>query len=632
MCGITGIIHRDPTRRASSDTLRAMADTIRHRGPDDEGVYVDGPVGLAHRRLSILDLSPAGHQPMSNEDGSVWIVFNGEIYNFQSLRRELEGRHAFRSHCDTEVLVHLYEELGPAMVERLDGMFAFVVWDARRRRVLAARDHFGIKPLYYALDGERLVFGSELAPVLASGLVGRALDPAGVNDFFDLLWIPAPRTVYREVAKLPPAHTLELELDTWRVTTRRFWAPRYQPREGRSLASWVDDVGAALDRSVQMQMVADVPVATFLSGGVDSSLVSAAAARAVPEGERLRTFTIEFDDAGFSERPWAERVARALDADATWRTARPASLDALPTLARHYGEPFADSSMLPTWAVCAMARERVTVTLSGDGGDELFSGYRHHVMAHHVSRLDHLPSPVTRGLFGGLASVLPAGLRARDWSERLALDADWRRFSLMRLPGRATRLSLLAPGLRESREERLARFDDVVREGRGAPPVTQAQLFDIAFYLPNDMLVKVDRASMAHSLEVRVPFLSPAVADLALSIPEAVRFGRAEDKRVLRTLMARRFGHELAWRQKKGFGVPLRRWMRDAVTPEAEAALRSSEAVRQGVLDERGVASLFADIREGGGRWRHDRSEELFALLCFDAWWRVHAGAVLKPV
>ena len=625
MCGITGLAFRDPARRADPELLRAMADTIRHRGPDDAGVHVDGGVGLAHRRLSVIDLSPAGHQPMANEDGTVWIAFNGEVYNFRALRAGLEGKHTFRSNTDTEVLIHLYEELGPAMVERLDGMFAFALWDARRRRLVLARDPFGIKPLYLAFDRERLAFGSELKPLLASGTVARDLDRAALNDFFDLAWIPAPRTVWRGVEKLPPAHVWELDLDAWRATSRRYWRPTYAPAAARSLDAWADEVSDALDRSVREQMVADVPLGAFLSGGIDSTLVTLAASRAAERG-RLKTFTIAFGDDDFSERPYAEQVARALGVDASFRDVAPAAVDDLPALAEWYDEPFADPSMLPTYAVCKATRERVTVALSGDGGDELFTGYRHHGQAALVSRLDRAPGFLTGPLFGAVARAAGDDTRARDWAERLSFEPALRRLSMMRLPGRARRLALLTPPWRQRRDERLAVAEDVVRDVGEAPPVTQAQLFDLAFYLPNDMLVKVDRASMAHALEVRVPFLSRPVAELALRVPEGVRFSPGREKRILRTLVGRRFGPELAWRTKQGFGVPLAAWMRAAATPARERALLENGAVRGGILDAGAVSALFDAVRRPDDRWRVNRSDELFSLLCFDAWWRRHAG------
>jgi len=625
MCGICGIAFRDPRRQPDVALLRDMAQTMRHRGPDDDGVEVFGQVGLAFRRLAIIDLSSAGHQPMSNEDGTVWIVFNGEIYNFQELHADLQSRHQFRSRSDTEVLVHLYEERGAEMVDALDGMFGLCIVDLKRRSLLLARDPFGIKPLYYALDDRRLVFGSEIKPLLASGEVSREIDRAALNDFFDFHWIPAPRSIFRDVRKLPPAHTLELDLNTWQSRQRRYWQPQYVPQAGRSLDDWANEAEAVLERSVRSQLVADVPLGLFLSGGIDSTLVTAAAAKSVRE--HLRTFTIGFDDGDFSEVPFARQVAEQLHTDAIFRTLPHESLQHLSALAEYYDEPFADSSLLPTYAVSRVAREYVTVALSGDGGDELFSGYRHHVLSQSISQLDVLPDFVTRLLFGAVAAAAPVSTRVHDWARRFALPRDERRMSVLRLPGRSLRAEVLSAELREPREARLWHMREKVSELRGLPPVTQTQLYDLLMYLPNDMLVKVDRASMAHSLEARVPFLSRGVAELALRIPEEIRFERTTEKRVLRRLVARQFGDELAYRRKRGFGIPLQQWMRAAATDQQlRGSVEEGAAVTAGVLDRRGVGRLFDSVRQGVGRLSTERSDELFALLVFDAWWNRYAA------
>jgi asparagine synthase (glutamine-hydrolysing) len=619
MCGICGLAYRDPRKRPDADVLRRMAATIRHRGPDDEGVEVQGQVGLGFRRLSIIDLSPAGHQPMSNEDASIWIIFNGEIYNFQSLRSELEGRHRFRSHTDTEVLVHLYEERGERMVEALEGMFAFAILDTKRERLLLARDPFGIKPLYYALDDQRLVFGSEIKPLLASGEVSREIDPAALNDYFDFLWIPAPRSIFLGVRKLLPAHTMELDLRTWQARFHRYWKPVYQPVSGRTLDDWSDEVQAELDRSVRAQMVADVPVGTFLSGGIDSTLVSRGAAHAADEP--LRTFTIDFANEQFSEKPFAAQVAKTIGANATVRRTEPEAIDDLPRIVEFYDEPFADSSLLPTFAVSRVTREYVTVALSGDGGDELFSGYQHHRLAHQLSRLDAVPGWLARLLFGAITGLAPAKTRAHQWGRRLSLPPDLRRLTTSWLPGRGYRASVLSPDLRQNGESRYWHANEYLDELVGLPPVTQVQMYDLLLYLPNDMLVKVDRASMAHSLEVRVPFLVPRVAELAFRIPEEIRFKPGGEKRVLRHLVARHFGDELAYREKKGFGIPLRSWMTKFARGPQAARLETSQAVQAGVLDGQGVRTLLDDVRAERSRWHVDRSEELFAMIVFTNWW-----------
>jgi asparagine synthase (glutamine-hydrolysing) len=453
MCGICGVAYRDPRRRPDADVLRKMAVTMRHRGPDDDGCEVFDQVGMAFRRLAIIDLSPAGHQPMTNEDGSVWIVFNGEIYNFRELHAELAGRHHFRSRSDTEVLLHLYEERGPEMVDAIDGMFSFAIFDQKNGMLLLARDPFGIKPLYYALNDRRLVFGSEIKPLLASGEVSREIDRAALNDFFDFHWIPAPRSIFADIRKLPPAHSLELDLATWDCRLRRYWRPQYAPRDGRSLDAWADEADAALQQSVQSQLVADVPLGLFLSGGIDSTLVTLEASKGATKPPK--TFTIGFEDDAFSEVRFARQVAEALHTDAVYRTLPHESIGQLPALAEFYDEPFADSSLLPTYAVSRVAREYVTVALSGDGGDELFSGYKHHVMSNKISRLDIVPDIVSRMLFGGVARLAPVSTRLHDWGRRFAFPPDERRMSIIRLPGRELRATVLASEARDGPEARL---------------------------------------------------------------------------------------------------------------------------------------------------------------------------------
>jgi asparagine synthase (glutamine-hydrolysing) len=621
MCGISGLVYRDPRRQPDAGRLRAMANTIRHRGPDDEGCEVLGQAGLSFRRLAIIDLSPAGHQPMKNEDGQVWIVFNGEIYNFQELHSQLKDRHQFRSRSDTEVLLHLYEEHGAGIVDLIDGMFALAIVDLRRRSVLLARDPFGIKPLYYALNDQRLVFGSEIKALLASGEVSREIDNSALNDFFDFHWVPAPRSIYKDVRKLPPAHTLELNLDTWQSRIHRYWQPTYAPQEGKSLDAWVDEVDAALEHSVKSQLVSDVPLGMFLSGGIDSTLVISEAAK--DAGQSLRTFTIGFQEDTHSEVRYARQVSEQLKTDAVFRELPYESIDQLDVLSEFYDEPFADPSLLPTTAVSRVAREYVTVVLSGDGGDELFSGYTHHMLANKISRLDAAPNFLTRALFGAVAGVSPISSRAHEWGRRFAFDSDERRMSLITLPGRNLRADVLAPDRREPAQARLWHMRQSVAELRGLPPVTQTQMYDLLMYLPNDMLVKVDRASMSVSLEARVPFLSRTVADLAFRIPETVRFQPPIDKCVLRKLVSRQFGDSLAYRRKQGFGIPVLKWMRAAAEdPRVRARLLDGPAMHAGVLHPAGVERLFTSVRQGAGRFSVDRSVELFALLVLDAWWK----------
>jgi asparagine synthase (glutamine-hydrolysing) len=600
--------------------MRRMTATIHHRGPDDEGVEVRDNVGLGHARLSIIDLSSAGHQPMTNENGTVWIVFNGEIYNFLCLRRELENRHQFRSHSDTEVLLHLYEEEGERLVDRLDGMFAFAIVDLKKQQVLLARDPFGIKPLFYALDDRRLVFGSEIKPLLASGEVTREIDSSALNDYFDFHWIPAPKCIFRQVSKLLPAHTMLLDLGSWEATFRRYWQPQYRPEEGRTIDSWADEAEAVLSKAVVDNMVADVPVGSFLSGGIDSALVSLYASRG--GAQPLRTFTIDFKEQGFSEGPYARSVAERIGSQAVFRTLANESVETLDRLVAYYDEPFADSSMLPTFAVSREARKDVTVVLSGDGGDELFSGYLHYKFALALSQADLMPPVFSKVVFGSAERLTPKRLRYKTVFQRLALAPNVRRLSAARLPGRPLHRDVLARELREDVDLRYWHINTYLKDLAGLPPVTQSQFYDLLMYLPNDMLVKVDRASMAHSLEVRVPILSRSVAEFAFRVPESVRFQIANDKRLLRQIVARHFDDELAYRRKAGFGIPLAGWMRQHLAQNGRERILSMNCVKSELFDRAGVEQLLNKVAAGANRWiSHHRADELFTLLVFSAWW-----------
>ena len=620
MCGICGLAYRDPRRQPVVGTLRRMADTIRHRGPDDEGIEVLGQVGLAHRRLSIIDLSDAGHQPMCNEDGTVWIAYNGEVYNFEDLRKQLVGKHDFRSHTDTEVLLHLYEERGPEMVDLLDGMFALAIYDARQRKLFLARDPFGIKPLFYSFDETRFVFGSEIKPLLASGEVSREIDRGALNDFFNFIWIPGPRSIFKQVRKLPPAHFMVLDLERWDLQIQRYWQPQYRPEEGKTAQAWSEEIEQQLSASVESQLVSDVPLGTFLSGGIDSTLVTHYASQAL--SSRLKTFTIDFQEQEQSEGESARQVTEKLGTDAVFRTLEQDSLASLAPMAEFFDEPFADASLLPTSRVSREARREVTVILSGDGGDELFTGYPHHAKAAWMQKMDHLPSSFSQLAFGLLARMTPANLRVHPWAHRFSMLPTQRRMSLLRLPGQSLRRSVLSTEWQEPLEAQFRVIEDYLGELQGLPPITQVQFYDLLMYLPNDMLVKVDRASMASSLETRVPFLSRSLADLAFRIPEEIRFHPEVQKPLLRRLVARHFDRQLAYRKKQGFAIPMKQWMTEAASDDTEHRILEGPSVRDGCLDATGVKRLFAAVRSGGGKIYVDRTDELFALLCFDSWWK----------
>ena len=621
MCGIAGIVYRDPREAPTHDSLRRMADSLAHRGPDDCGIEVLGHVGLAHRRLSVIDTSPAGHQPMSNENRTVWIVYNGESYNFRELRQELREEFAFRSHTDTEVILHGYEKFGPSVVEMLDGMFALAVYDSVSERVLLARDPFGIKPLCYYLDDSRLVFASDLSALVSSTVVPAEIDLSALNDYFDFHWIPAPRSIFKGVVKLPPASMLELNLRDWSVRHTRYWAPTFDPQSGWGLQEWADAVSQRLEEAVASQLVADVPVGVFLSGGIDSSLVAAQLPRV--GAESTPAFTMDFADATHSEGSAARSTVARLGVEGRVQVIDAIPSGAIEAVARAYDEPFADSSAIPTLALSRFARSEVVVALSGDGGDELFTGYSHHRSAAALAPLDKVPTQVLRWAAAAGRMCAPAGSRLEGLCRRLELSPTRRRLSLSRLPGRLLRRDVLSDEIREAEPQRWWFVESLEGEMEGLHPVSQTQAHDMSFYLPSDMLVKLDRASMAYSLEVRVPFLSRRVVDIALRIPSQVQLNRGGAKRVLRELAAREFGETLARGKKHGFSVPLTSWMTQLASDSHLSRVLASPAVTGGLLSPNGIRELFAHIARGPSRYRRDRTSELYALFVFVEWHRL---------
>jgi asparagine synthase (glutamine-hydrolysing) len=631
MCGIAGILHADRARPVERRSLKAMADAIAHRGPDAEGFWAGDGVGLAHRRLSIIDLS-GGDQPIGNEDGSVQVVFNGEIYNYQQLRRDLEARgHRFRTRSDTEVLVHLYEDLGPALVDRLRGMFAFAIWDADRRRLVLARDRLGLKPLYIYRDHEVLAFGSELKAVLAHPGVPRRVDPAALEQYLALGMVAGDRSIFRGVEKLRPAHVLVIEPgdDGLRGEPRRYWELRIEPDERLGADEWEEAIGAKLEEATRSHLVADVPIGAFLSGGIDSSLVVALASAA--SSGPLQTFSIGFADESLSELPHARRVAEHFGTSHTEAIVSPDAASLIDELTRFYDEPFADSSAIPTYLVSRLAGERVKVALSGDGGDEAFGGYSRY--AHDLGEAavrERIPPWFRRSILGPLARTwpksdwLPRPLRAKTTLTNLSLDAGSayaNTLTLCRLPQRRR---LIAPEFR-------AQLDGndpgrPVREGfAGAPeadPLGGMIAADVAVLLPDDFLVKVDRASMAHGLEVRPPLVDHELMELAARVPSRWKVRGGQTKWILKRAARRLLPASILDRPKQGFEIPIDAWLRGPLRPMFESAVLDRGA-RIGELIDREVARrLYRSHLAGTGR----QGSVLWSLLVLARWADRHIG------
>lgn len=598
MCGITGLVASDtlaPTERAA---LSAMRDVLTHRGPDDSGRYVDAHAALGHRRLSVLDLS-TGRQPISNENGTIWVVFNGEIYNHRRLRDELIARgHRFATRGDTEVIVHLYEERGDDFLDALHGMFALALWDAPRQRLLLARDRLGVKPLYYHVDARRIVFGSELKSVLEAPGVPHEIDPVALADYLAFGFVPSPRTILRRICKLRPGQCLIYERG--RLRLRTWWDLHHRPWRTDSAESLSEELWGTLEAATRDRLVADVPIGVFLSGGVDSTCVAAAAADAFGAAGMLTTCTVGFDNSATDERAAARRLASRLQTRHLEHAVAVRPSELLPRLAWHFDEPFADPSALPFFALCEAVRGDLTVALSGDGGDEALAGYRRYRFDVWEQRIRKLaPGWVRRPLFGTMARLypdradLPQPLRARTTLNNLSAGGDSAHArSVARLDAAGVR-SLLAPDIAT-----LTRGHDPWEHMRGLyracdadDHLARCQYVDLRFELADGILTKVDRASMAHGLEVRSPFLDHRLIEFAATIPPALRMHSDHGKRLLREALRRRLGQGPADQHKRGFSVPLDEWFREAAG--AARAARGASRSDGGALAARHRAELW---------------------------------------
>jgi asparagine synthase (glutamine-hydrolysing) len=621
MCGIAGVLYADPSRPTEPHVLRAMGDAIAHRGPDAEGYWAEPGIGLVHRRLSIIDLA-GGDQPLSNEDGSVWAVFNGEIYNFAEIREGLEARgHRFRTRSDTEVLVHLYEERGDDLVEPLRGMFAFAIWDRRNRRLVLARDRLGIKPLYVHRGPGMLVFASEPKAILSHPGVGREIDPEALEDYLAYGMVSGARSIFRSIEKLRPAHVLTARPGSWGGEPRRYWQLRIEPDHGPSAGEWQEAIRAKVEESVRLHLIADVPVGAFLSGGIDSSAIVATASAMGP----LQTFSIGFREARFSELPQARLVADRYGARHREEIATPDAIDMLEELTRYFDEPFADSSAVPTFLLARLASRHVKVALSGDGGDEAFGGYARY--AHDLieaSLRRRIPGWFRRPVLGPVARAwpksdwLPRPLRAKTLLTNLSRDPGPSYANTLALCREPLRRRLLSPDLvamlgghdpeREIIEAHAtARPDDALGGMIAA---------DTALVLPDDFLVKVDRASMANGLEVRPPLLDHELLELAARVPSQWKVRDGETKWIFKRAMADRIPVEILHRPKQGFEIPIDAWLRGPLRDMFESAVLSPGARVADLIDRPTARNLYRAHRAGTGR----HGAVLWSLLVLARW------------
>jgi asparagine synthase (glutamine-hydrolysing) len=615
MCGIGGFFLRDG--QADFATVKAMCDSIVHRGPDDEGFHVDGPAAIGMRRLSIIDLS-TGHQPISNEDGSVWVVFNGEIYEYQSLRADLIARgHRFHTHSDTETLVHLYEEEGIEGLHRLRGMFAFCIWDARRRKMLLVRDRFGKKPLYYAQLPQGLYFGSELKCLRAAG-VPLEIDRDALRLYFQFNNIPDPYSIFRSIRKLEPGGWLECD-DRGTVRTGRYWklpAPVAETPPDFSEEEMCQRIREKFDEAVRIRMIADVPLGAFLSGGIDSS--SVVASMALQSEDRVKTFSIGFEEAAFNELKYAELVARKYKTDHHEIIVNPDSVSLTERLVKQFDEPFADSSAIPTFIVSEFAARHVKVALSGDGGDELFGGYESFQIVQKLGVWDKAPKPVRR-IMSALADSLPYSTFGKNYLYMASRQTSLARYFESNYAPYLMRKELLEPEWMLPSDEHFLEkaFPDCVLPD-GADALAQALYFEATCKLSGDMLVKVDRMSMAVSLEVRSPMLDHELADVAALVPHAYKIRNGQGKYILIRALGNRLPPELLNRQKMGFAIPLAGWLRGPLRNMLWDHLNSQRFFDRGIASPKFVRHLLNEHQSG----RRDNRTWLWALLVLEMWFR----------
>jgi len=617
MCGIVGVASSRPI--ADRQELVHMRDVMTHRGPDDAGVYwsVDGTVGLAHRRLAIIDLSSGGHQPMSDESATQWITFNGEIYNYQDLRKELaaKGSH-FRSTSDTEVILAAYNTWGTDCVRRLNGMFSFCVYDTERRRLFLARDRAGEKPLFYSRLGDKFVFASELKAIMTDSDCRRILNPVALHHFLAYGYVPRDLCILKGVHKLPAACAMTYDIPTQAEKIWNYWQLPDSPADGGDAEELEKELQRLLEDSVRRRLVADVPVGILLSGGLDSSLITAVAARVSPK--QIRTFTITFPGSnGYDEGPYARLVARHFATSHTELVAEPASLQLLPALAEQYDEPMADSSMIPTFLVSNLIRSSATVALGGDGGDELFAGYDHYIYADYVDRAQSLIPPAARSVLSWAAAhALPIGLKGRHYIIGLKGSTRQSLVHTAMLFDSVARRRLLSPSLRHAMNGEPAPETFKAALCAGGSVIRQATALDFATYLTDDILVKVDRASMLNSLEVRCPWLDHLLVEFAFGhVPDSLRKKGSDRKILVRRLARRLLPREFDTKRKQGFSIPLTKWL-------TRGSLAVIEDVLSGAWSEafctRRIRSLITAQKMGYA----DNAQRLFALALFELWRR----------
>ena len=621
MCGIVGLVRNDG-KPVDRDLLARMNDAIRHRGPDDDGFYLNGPVGLGMRRLAIIDLK-SGQQPIHNQEGTTWIVFNGEIYNYLELRQQLERLgHTFYTNSDTEAIVHAYDQYGTDCPKYLRGMFAFAIWNERTQELFLTRDRVGKKPVLYAEVNGQFVFGSEFTALLQHPDISREIQPEAIDAYLSFMCVPAPLTAYRSIRKLEPGHWLR-----WRkgeITIERYWQPDFSRKLDISEEEAGERAIEILRDSVKVRLMSEVPLGAFLSGGIDSSAVVALMAQ--ESNEKVKTFSIGFEEQDFSELHHARRVAEWVGADHHEFIVRPDAMEILPLLVEHYGEPYADSSAVPTYYVARETRKHVTVALNGDGGDESFAGYERYAAMQLAENYRKVPEFVRKSVNAGVGLIPTSELsRSRLRSGKRFLEAASlpkvdRYLRWVSIFDAAAKSSLYSDAFKSETTSGYAKslLEPWFVRANGSGFVDASLLADLMTYLPNDLLVKVDIATMAVSLEARSPFLDHHVIEFAASLPEKFKLRGLTTKYLLKKVLRKLLPSENLDRRKMGFGVPIGHWFRGKMQPFLREVVLSEKALNRGLFKPETVRQLIDQHTEG----KRDYSHQLWTLLMLELWFR----------
>ena len=621
MCGICGVINFNFKKRIEQSVIKKMSDSIAHRGPDDEGYYIENNVGLGHRRLSIIDVA-GGRQPIYNEIKTVCIVFNGEIYNYLELKVLLIKKgHKFYTSSDTEVIIHLYEEFGDECVTMLNGMFAFAIWDNGKKKLLLARDRLGIKPLFYKAEDSRIIFGSEIKPILTCDLFKRELDFQALHDYLTFKYIPAPRTIFKGIRKLLPGHILVYK--EGKIKLEKYWDVSYPSyyNDAQNKHFYIEKLDRMLSESVRRRLMSDVPLGAFLSGGIDSSAIVAYMSQL--KDQPVKTFSIGFEEESFSELDYAKIISERFKTDHTELIVRPDIEDLVYKLSEMWDEPFADSSAIPTFLVSKLAREKVKVVLSGDGGDEVFAGYETYLAYQLAQYYKRIPGLLRKRVIENIVRSLPVSskkasfdFKAKRFIEGIELPLERRHLLWMSQFYDGEKDELYTKDFKNELKNSFEVLEAHLGDELTSDPLSRLQFLDQKVYLPDDILVKVDRMSMMNSLEARVPLLDHELVEFVATIPSALKLKRLKTKYIFKKLLEKKLPEEILNRKKAGFSIPVSRWLKDDLKELALDILSKKKIEQQGYFNYRSVDRLL----EQHFRSVKDNSRQIWTLLMFGLW------------